>query len=88
MKKEIIILILLLTLPLFAHSQRINDNIERGQISVGFGSGDVYNNPFKRNPKDSTNTETVNVPKEIHQWHIDKLFGTVIPTNADTLQHQ
>lgn len=87
MKKEIIILILLLTLPLFAHSQRINDNIERGQNSVGFGSGDVYNNPFKRNPKDSTNTETVNVPKEIHQWHIDKLFGTVIPTNADTLQH-
>ena len=87
MKRGLIYLIILLSLPFYAFPQGINDNIERGINNVGFGSGDVYNNPFKRNPKDTTSTEDVNIPKEIHQWHIDKFLGTVIPVNADTLQH-
>lgn len=54
-----------------------------GNNVAGFGSGDTFN-PFQR---DTTKTEAVKAPKEIHQWHIDELSGEVIPVNADTLPH-
>ncbi len=85
MKKVFIHFLILLIMPTAICAQGINDNIERGQNSTGFGSGEVYS-PFKRNPKDSTQ-QMLNVPQEIHQWHISELLGEVIPTNADTLQH-
>lgn len=85
MKKVFIHFLILLILPTTVCSQGINDNIEKGQNGTGFGSGEVYS-PFKRNPKDSTQ-QMINVPKEIHQWHISELLGEEIPVNADTLQH-
>jgi hypothetical protein len=75
----------MLIMPATLCAQGINDNIERGQNSTGFGSGEVYS-PFKKNPKDSTQ-QMLNVPQEIHQWHIGELLGEVMPVNADTLQH-
>ncbi len=72
-------------MPITVCAQGINDNIERGQNNTGFGSGEVYS-PFKKAPKDTTQ-QMLNVPQEIHQWHISELLGEVIPTNADTLQH-
>ena len=85
MKKVFIHFLILLILPSVVCAQGINDNIEKGENSTGFGSGEVYS-PFKKNPKDSTN-QMLNVPQEIHQWHIGELLGEVIPVNADTLQH-
>lgn len=85
MKKGLIYLVILFILPFCLFAQSINDNIEKGQNKTGFGSGEVYS-PFKKNQSDTTKTE-LNVPKEIHQWHIDELLGEVIMTNADTLQH-
>lgn len=75
----------MLIMPATLCAQGINDNIERGQNSTGFGSGEVYS-PFKKNPKDTTQ-QMLNVPQEIHQWHIGELLGEVMPVNADTLQH-
>ncbi|MBE6303286.1 MAG: hypothetical protein E7089_05060 [Bacteroidales bacterium] len=86
MKKVLIHFLILLILPTVVRSQGINDNIEKGQSNTGFGSGEVYS-PFKKAAKDSTQ-QMLNVPKEIHQWHISELLGEVIPINADTLQYQ
>lgn len=55
------------------------------QSQGGFGSGEIFN-PFHQAPKDSSKLN-LKVPTEIHQWHIDEAFGTVIPVNADTLQY-
>lgn len=85
MKKVFIHFLILIILPTVVCAQNINDNIEKGQNSTGFGSGEVYS-PFKKNPKDSTQ-QMLNVPQEIHQWHISELLGEIIPTNADTLQY-
>ena len=74
----------MLIVPVSLCAQGINDNIEKGQNSTGFGSGEVYS-PFKKNPKDTT--QMLNVPQEIHQWHVGELLGEVMPVNADTLQH-
>ncbi len=86
MKKVFLHFLILLILPTVVRAQGINDNIEKGQNSSGFGSGEVYS-PFKRAAKDST-SQMLNVPQEIHQWHIGELLGEVIPINADTLQYQ
>ena len=86
MKKVFIHFLILLILPAVVRSQGINDNIEKGQNTTGFGSGEVYS-PFKRAAKDSTK-QMLNVPQEIHQWHISELLGEVVPINADTLQYQ
>ena len=75
----------MLIMPAALCAQGINDNIEKGQNSTGFGSGEVYS-PFKKNPKDTTQ-QMLNVPQEIHQWHLGELLGEVVPVNADTLQH-
>lgn len=85
MKKILTYIITLLILPTQLWAQGINDNIERGMNETGFGGGAVYS-PFRKNQRDSTKTE-LNVPQEIHQWHIDELLGEVIPVGADTLQH-
>lgn len=55
------------------------------QSQAGLGSGEIFN-PFHKAPKDSSKMN-LKVPTEIHQWHIDEQFGTVIPVNADTLQY-
>ena len=86
MKKVFIHFLILLILPTVVYSQGINDNIEKGQNGTGFGSGEVYS-PFKKAAKDSTK-QMLNVPQEIHQWHISELLGEVVPINADTLQYQ
>ncbi|MBR5848725.1 MAG: hypothetical protein IKY69_04570, partial [Bacteroidaceae bacterium] len=85
MKKAFLYFLIMLIMPATLCAQGINDNIERGQNSTGFGSGEVYS-PFKKNPKDTTQ-QMLNVPQEIHQWHIGELLGEVVPVNADTLQH-
>ena len=84
MKKGLLYIILLM-LPLALQAQGINDNIERGHNEEGFGGGQVYS-PFRKHQHDSTKTE-LNVPQEIHQWHMSELLGEVIPVDADTLQH-
>ena len=85
MKRILIYITILLALPLTLGAQGINDNIERGNNEEGFGGGAVYS-PFRNNQRDSTKAE-LNVPQEIHQWHISELLGEVTPVNADTLQH-
>lgn len=54
-----------------------------GSRNTGFGSGEVFN-PFS---KDTTKSEDLIVPQEIHQWHIDDLFGNVIQVEPDTVPH-
>ena len=53
MKKAFLYFLIMLIMPTTLCAQGINDNIERGQNSTGFGSGEVYS-PFKKNPKDTT----------------------------------
>ena len=76
---------LLLMLPLQLFGQHIQGHQLENNSQSGFGSGEVFS-PFKKNPKDSTKVD-VNVPKEIHQWHVNEYTGEVIPVGADTLQH-
>lgn len=59
--------------------------IAAGQNVEGFGSGEVFN-PFYKAERDSSK-KNLTIPIEIHQWHIDELFGEVTPVNADTLQY-
>lgn len=79
------ILLFAVNLALYSQALRTHDgNTTTGnKFQTGFGSGEVFN-PFA---KDTTKSEHLNVPKEIHQWHIDELTGDVIPVNADTLPH-
>ena len=79
------ILLFAVNLALYSQALRTHDgNATTGnKFQTGFGSGEVFN-PFA---KDTTKSEHLNVPKEIHQWHIDELTGDAIPVNADTLPH-
>ena len=65
-----ILYMLFLTLPVIANGQSLKKS--PGSES-GLGHGEVFS-PFKDNPKDSTKKQLV-VPKEIHQWKIDRRFG-------------
>ena len=76
---------LLLMLPLQLFGQHIQGHQLENNSHSGFGSGEVFS-PFKNTQKDSTKVE-LNVPKEIHQWHVNDFTGEVVPINADTLQH-
>lgn len=76
---------LFLMLPMQLLGQHIQGHQLENNSQSGFGSGEVFS-PFKKNPKDSTKVD-VNVPKEIHQWHVNEHTGEVIPVGADTLQH-
>ncbi len=77
--KKILLYIFALAISATAMSQNTNNS------QSGFGSGEIFN-PFHQAEGDSTKTN-LNVPTEIHQWHIDERMGTVIPVNADTLQY-
>ena len=77
-----ILYLLLLVVPVIASGQSLRKNAGGGDS--GLGHGEVFS-PFKDNPKDSTKKEVV-VPKEIHQWKVDRKFGRKIGINADTLQ--
>ena len=83
-KKLLYILILMLPATIFGQSRIQSHQLEDNNHS-GLGSGETFS-PFKNNGKDSTKVE-VKAPKEIHQWHIDRKSGEVIPIDADTLQH-
>ena len=72
---------LLLVVPIMANGQTLKKNTDSGG---GLGHGDVFS-PFKDNPKDSTKSNTI-VPREIHQWKVDRRFGNKMEINADTLQ--
>ena len=74
-----ILYLLIFTIPVLASGQNFKQS-----DSGGLGHGEVFS-PFKNNPKDSTKKEIV-VPKEIHQWKVDRRFGRKIEINADTLQ--
>ena len=73
--------LILFALPVIASGQSFKQNQDSGG---GLGYGEVFN-PFKNTPKDSTKSEIV-VPKEIHQWNVERNFGKKIEINADTLQ--
>lgn len=73
--KKVLIYTLAALLPCIASSQN----------NEGLGSGEVFN-PFYKAEKDSTKSN-LEVPIDIHQWHIDELFGDKIPVEADTLQY-
>ena len=75
-----ILYLMLLVVPVIASGQSFKQNGESG----GLGHGEVFS-PFKDNPKDSTKKSVV-VPKEIHQWRVDRKFGRKMEINADTLQ--
>ena len=75
-----ILYLMLLAVPVIASGQSFKQNGESG----GLGHGEVFS-PFKDNPKDSTKKSVV-VPKEIHQWKVDRKFGRKMEINADTLQ--
>ncbi|MBQ5626753.1 MAG: putative porin [Bacteroidaceae bacterium] len=75
-----ILYLMLLVVPVIASGQSFKQNGESG----GLGHGEVFS-PFKDNPKDSTKKSVV-VPKEIHQWKVDRKFGRKMEINADTLQ--
>lgn len=77
--------ILLMMLPVSLYGQHIQSHQLEENNKSGFGSGETFS-PFKKNEKDSTKKE-LNVPKEIHQWHINAKNGEVIPIDADTMQH-
>lgn len=85
MRRIFLYTILFLFLPVAICSQTLRTNDANAQAgkNMGFGSGEIFN-PFS---KDTTKSEKVKVPKEIHQWHIDEFLGTPIPVNADTLPH-
>lgn len=77
-----ILYLILLALPVIVNAQtgfKQNPN-----SSSGLGHGDVFS-PFKSNPKDSTKSSTI-VPREIHQWKVDRRFGNKIEIEADTMQ--
>ncbi len=74
--KKIFLYIIATLIPCIA----IGQNAEEG-----LGSGEVFN-PFYKAQKDSSKSN-LRIPIEIHQWHIDELFGEKIPVNADTLQY-
>ena len=73
--------LLLIAVPVIASGQSFRQNTDSGG---GLGHGEVFS-PFKDNPKDSTKKELI-VPKEIHQWKVDRRFGNKMEINADTLQ--
>jgi hypothetical protein len=73
--------LLLIAVPVIASGQSLKKSTDGGG---GLGHGDVFS-PFKDNPKDSTKKELI-VPKEIHQWKVDRRFGNKMEINADTLQ--
>ena len=77
------IFLLLLPTTLCSQALRTNDANAKAGKNTGFGSGEIFN-PFS---KDTTKSEKVTAPKEIHQWHIDEFSGNPIPVNADTLPH-
>ena len=72
---------LLLALPVIANGQSFKKNPDS---ESGLGHGEVFS-PFKNNPKDSTKKK-LTVPREIHQWKIDRRFGEKIEIDADTMQ--
>lgn len=76
-----ILYLILFALPTIVCGQSFKQNTDSGG---GLGHGEMFS-PFKNNPKDSTKNEVI-VPKEIHQWKVDRLFGNRIDINADTLQ--
>ncbi|MBR5593206.1 MAG: putative porin [Bacteroidaceae bacterium] len=76
-----ILYLMLFAVSTIANGQNFKQNTES---SGGLGHGEVFN-PFKEHPKDSTKSDVV-VPKEIHQWKIDRKLGNRIEINADTLQ--
>ena len=80
-----LLLLILVALPLLTWGQHIQGHQLEENNGNGLGSGEVFS-PFKKNNKDSTKTE-INVPKEIHQWRVDRKFGVKHEVNADTLQH-
>ena len=82
MTKRLLYLILFV-MPLIASGQSFKQNTDGGG-GGGLGHGEVFS-PFKDNPKDTTKSKLV-VPKEIHQWNVDRKFGNKIEINADTLQ--
>ena len=51
----------------------------------GLGHGEVFN-PFKDSGHRDSTKKAVTVPKEIHQWKIDRRLGRRIEIEADTLQ--
>ena len=73
--------LLLIAVPVIASGQSLKKSTDGGG---GLGHGDVFS-PFKDNPKDSTKKGLI-VPKEIHQWKVDRRFGNKMEINADTLQ--
>ena len=82
--KRILILFLGI-LPSLLWGQHLQQHQLEDKPGSGFGSGETFS-PFKDNRKDSTKQE-LKVPKEIHQWRIDRNMGEPIGINADTLQH-
>lgn len=86
--KRTLLNIMLFLLPLCALSQNFRTVNDGNASSSGFGSGSTFD-PFGRNQKDSLSgkEDEVKVPKEIHQWNIDPVFGTVQPIDADTAQY-
>ena len=73
--------LILLAVPVIVNGQGFKRNQD---ANGGSGRNEVFS-PFKDNSKDSTKTQ-IEVPKEIHQWKIDRDFGNKIEINADTLQ--
>ncbi len=80
-----ILYLLLFIVPVIASGQSLQRMQGREEGGGGLGHGEVFS-PFKNNPKDSTKS-TIIVPKEIHQWKVDRRFGDRIEVNADTLQY-
>ena len=80
-----ILYLLLFIVPVIANGQNTKSMQGTQSREGGLGHGEVFS-PFKNNPKDSTKS-TIIVPKEIHQWKVDRRFGNRIGINADTLQY-
>ena len=76
-----LIFLILLAVPFIANGQSFKKNPDS---EGGLGHGEVFS-PFKNHDKDSTKSN-IAVPKEIHQWRVDRDFGRKIEINADTLQ--
>ena len=83
--KRNLLYILLFLCPATILGQHIQQHQLEDTPKSGLGSGETFS-PFKKNDKDSTKVE-VNVPKEIHQWHVNERTGETETMNADTLQH-
>ena len=80
--KKILPYILLILLPLNVKGQFLPSH-STGSRHSGLGSGEIFN-PFQ---KDTTKSEDLIVPEDIHQWHIDELLGDVLNVEPDTMPH-